>query len=220
MQNSSPPAAPQTPGGDAPGVMIRIGSLGREIATDALRLVRVELEAELSKASRERGKLQAQLERKGGDDPALEARIDKLDADVIRLQSGISEISEKIVQIEPGASQGPRGTPGTRPPDFPFDRRDSGIPEDMIISILGIIFIGFPLAIAFARIIWKRAGNVPSPSPALVPDTSRRFDHLEQSVDAIAIEVERISENQRYLTKLLSEGRQVAVGSGDPSKSH
>lgn len=32
-----------------------------------------------------------------------------------------------------------------------------------------------------------------------------RLRHLEQAVDAIAIEVERISEGQRYATKLLSE---------------
>jgi len=32
-----------------------------------------------------------------------------------------------------------------------------------------------------------------------------RLRHLEQSVDAIAIEIERISENQRFTTKLLSD---------------
>ena len=32
-----------------------------------------------------------------------------------------------------------------------------------------------------------------------------RLRHLEQSVDAIAIEIERISEGQRFTTKLLAE---------------
>ncbi|HKW45943.1 MAG TPA: hypothetical protein VJN70_00800 [Gemmatimonadaceae bacterium] len=32
-----------------------------------------------------------------------------------------------------------------------------------------------------------------------------RLRHLEQAVDAIAIEVERISEGQRFATKLLTE---------------
>jgi hypothetical protein len=32
-----------------------------------------------------------------------------------------------------------------------------------------------------------------------------RLQHLEQAIDAIAIEIERISENQRFTTKLLSE---------------
>ncbi len=32
-----------------------------------------------------------------------------------------------------------------------------------------------------------------------------RLDHLQQSVDAVAIEVERIGEGQRYATKLAAE---------------
>lgn len=34
---------------------------------------------------------------------------------------------------------------------------------------------------------------------------SDRLDHLQQSVDAVAIEVERIGEGQRYATKLAAE---------------
>lgn len=33
----------------------------------------------------------------------------------------------------------------------------------------------------------------------------KRMQHLEQAIDAIAIEVERISEGQRYTTKLLAD---------------
>ena len=40
------------------------------------------------------------------------------------------------------------------------------------------------------------------PPPALNDD---RLEHLQQSVDAIAIEVERIAEAQRFTTKLLAE---------------
>jgi hypothetical protein len=32
-----------------------------------------------------------------------------------------------------------------------------------------------------------------------------RLERMEQSIDAIAVEVERISEGQRFTTKLLSE---------------
>jgi hypothetical protein len=42
----------------------------------------------------------------------------------------------------------------------------------------------------------------------LPPPTAQhddRLEHLQQSVDAIAIEVERIAEGQRFTTKLLSE---------------
>ena len=36
-------------------------------------------------------------------------------------------------------------------------------------------------------------------------DPDERLEHLQQSVDAIAIEVERIAEGQRYTVKLLAE---------------
>jgi 3-hydroxymyristoyl/3-hydroxydecanoyl-(acyl carrier protein) dehydratase len=35
--------------------------------------------------------------------------------------------------------------------------------------------------------------------------TDARFERLEQAVESIAIEVERVSEGQRFVTKLLSE---------------
>ncbi len=39
----------------------------------------------------------------------------------------------------------------------------------------------------------------------IAPDVTSRLERIEQAVDAIAIEVERISEGQRFTTKLLTE---------------
>ncbi|HEY2379132.1 MAG TPA: hypothetical protein VGH98_24335 [Gemmatimonadaceae bacterium] len=52
-----------------------------------------------------------------------------------------------------------------------------------------------------ARVILLRAHRAPQRPPL----DENRLQHLEQAVDAIAIEVERISEGQRYTTKLLAE---------------
>jgi hypothetical protein len=52
-----------------------------------------------------------------------------------------------------------------------------------------------------ARVILLRAQR----SAQRPPIDENRLQHLEQAVDAIAIEVERISEGQRYTTKLLSD---------------
>jgi hypothetical protein len=38
-----------------------------------------------------------------------------------------------------------------------------------------------------------------------------RIERIEQAVDSIAVEVERISENQRFTTKLLSEREGVVL---------
>ena len=56
-----------------------------------------------------------------------------------------------------------------------------------------------PLARAWAKRLEKRAdGQIPS-------EVSSRLERMEQAIDSIAVEVERISEGQRYTTKLLSD---------------
>ena len=52
-----------------------------------------------------------------------------------------------------------------------------------------------------ARVILLRANRAAQRPPI----DENRLRHLEQAVDAIAIEVERISEGQRFTTKLLTE---------------
>ena len=39
----------------------------------------------------------------------------------------------------------------------------------------------------------------------LIPPSDQRLEHLQESVDAIAVEVERIAEAQRFSAKLLAE---------------
>jgi hypothetical protein len=52
-----------------------------------------------------------------------------------------------------------------------------------------------------ARLLLMRAKRLAERPP--VQDD--RLEHLEQAVDAIAIEIERISEAQRFQTKLLAD---------------
>ncbi|MEP6493364.1 MAG: hypothetical protein ABJF01_11845 [bacterium] len=52
------------------------------------------------------------------------------------------------------------------------------------------------------KVIW-RSKLPPAARPSRIDDD--RFERLEQAVDSIAIEVERISESQRFAVKLLAE---------------
>ena len=81
-----------------------------------------------------------------------------------------------------------------------------GQKEIMTLSVLSIVLIWFPLAFAAARSLWKRS-NRPGLPPTAFTETAQRLERLEASVDAIAIEIERISEGQRFVTKLLSESQ-------------
>jgi hypothetical protein len=49
------------------------------------------------------------------------------------------------------------------------------------------------------------AGSIREELTALRQDQSETLNRVEQAVDAIAIELERVGEGQRFLTKMLSE---------------
>lgn len=76
-----------------------------------------------------------------------------------------------------------------------------------IISVVLTIFVGAPLAIGYSYRTYFRA---PRGDDRLTRETADRLARLEAAVDAIAVEVERISEGQRFVTKLLAESRPVA----------
>jgi hypothetical protein len=46
-----------------------------------------------------------------------------------------------------------------------------------------------------------------SRNPRIPSEIVARLERMEQAIDSVAVEVERISEGQRFTTKLLSEGR-------------
>jgi hypothetical protein len=60
--------------------------------------------------------------------------------------------------------------------------------------------IGVPVARAYARRIERGPRE-----PSMPPELQSRLERMEQALDSIAIEVERISEGQRFTTKLLAE---------------
>jgi hypothetical protein len=72
------------------------------------------------------------------------------------------------------------------------------VPITLFIS-MGVTAIGYPLARAYAKRMER--GDVPQ----IPSDVSGRLERMEQAIDSIAVEVERISEGQRFTTKLLAE---------------
>jgi hypothetical protein len=76
----------------------------------------------------------------------------------------------------------------------------------LAIGCAPIIAIGMPIARAYARRLEAK------PTGSISGDVAARLQRMEQAIDSIAIEVERISEGQRFTTKLLAE-RVPAPGS-------
>jgi hypothetical protein len=125
------------------------------------------------------------------------------------IREAIQDIRE---QVQEARAEGraitiqPRGEGITIQPPF-----ENVIPREAVdISIaffvsMAFIIVGLPIARAFARRMDRR-GETASAS-----EIAPRLDRIEQAVEAIAIEVERVSEGQRYTTKSIAELRGLPV---------
>ena len=79
---------------------------------------------------------------------------------------------------------------------------------EAIVAVFGIIFgttsvVGVAWAAAYGAVKYRKAA---SPVPdAFLARIEQRMDRIEQAIDAVAVEIERVSEGQRFTTKLLSD---------------
>jgi len=81
----------------------------------------------------------------------------------------------------------------------------------VLFVCIAFTVVGLPIAKAYAR-------RMERPEPrTLPPELSSRLEHMEQAIDSIAVEVERITEGQRFTTKLLAE-RNSSAASGAPER--
>lgn len=90
-----------------------------------------------------------------------------------------------------------------------------------LINFAGLIYagaMGEPMHAAVHAVLTVLGGVMygvltlrsPSKTPALSEETTERLKQLEQSVDALAIGVERVGEAQRYQTKIIDEKNKKA----------
>ncbi len=77
-------------------------------------------------------------------------------------------------------------------------------------AMVTVVSIGVPIARAWARRLERGPQRLDLP-----PETNARLERMEQAIDAIAVEVERISEGQRFTTKLLAERPTPGLGAGE-----
>lgn len=113
-----------------------------------------------------------------------------------------NEIRERIRDGINNGLQTEAGT--TQPPPY---RQDEQIPKE-VIPILGIVFgslvviiLGYPIVRLFTRIAEKAADK----SLLRASDVQNQLKTLQNSIDTMAIEIERISESQRFQDRLLAE---------------
>jgi hypothetical protein len=199
-----PPQAPTTPSRPvvviegAPGAgTINIPMTSRDLAV--LKARREELSNQLQSVDGRRSRLLSQLRQ--NDDPTaakgLQDRLALLDARQLQLESDLAETGRQL-------SSAPAGMVASTGIGASFAGFGSG--QLLALSIVAVIFVLAPLAIGLARTLWRRSSR-PALPPAVFDEAAQRLERVEAAVDAIAIEIERISEGQRFVTKLLSEGQ-------------
>ena len=178
---------------------------------EAYRAQRRELMSQLDELQSTRREITAQMEDFGPADDArkpLETRLADIDARIATVDGMLASNAAQISQAA--------GIPGAvvEPPQI----IRQGPPEE--VFVVGTIFMLvtlLPISLAFARRIWRRSAVAVTSFPRELAD---RLLRIEQGLEATSLEVERIGEGQRFLTRLFTEGEGTrALSGGSAQKS-
>jgi hypothetical protein len=142
--------------------------------------------------------------------PGLERRMSELDDRIIALEREITNTGLRLTSTSPEILSQAAQVSSNRGDIDPNVLANNIVDEIVPIVAIVSIFVLAPIGLAISRLIWKRA-SAPRRAP-VDTGTQQRLEGLQQSVDTIAIEVERISEGQRFVTKLLSDRERSLLG--------
>jgi hypothetical protein len=197
----APPATPMAPrtvviSQDGKTTTITVPRTRGEIA--ALISQREAISDQLNNVSDRRHELSQELQ--GTVDPVarqgLEDRIRVLDQRILQLENDLGATGRQL------AGAPPNMVATTEYGMAPRDRGDD-FPQGMAVG--GGVVVGFCALVYFlSRRRARRQASRARPA-GLTDDSGQRLQRLEQGMEAIAIEIERISEGQRFVTKLLSQ---------------
>jgi hypothetical protein len=203
------PAVPQPP---APPTPISAADLARTSNSPAevlkaAKAARSELRNQLDRLQDQQRDITNQLSDEGTPAAArtgLEARLKDIDARIAATDAQIAQADANVVKAT--------AVPGSIVPEpEPPRNNDEAL---VAIPVVFTLFVLAPIAVAYARRIWKRGSQVAAPISREVTD---RLDQLSQSVESIALEVERIGEGQRFVTKVMTESnRALGAGAAQP----
>jgi hypothetical protein len=186
-----PQATVEVPQAGTPVAPARTAPTATEMY-EAARLARGELRNQREELVSDRRRIREQLNGATNevDRKSLEGRLVATDARIADVEK---QLAAADLQVATSAA-----VPGViiQPPN------NSPDPEDIIGMAMGFsLVLLFPLSVAYARRIWRRSAA----PPALPPEFNDRMSNLERGIEAVAIEVERVGEGQRFVTQLLAE---------------
>jgi hypothetical protein len=188
-------------------------------AAQAAQAARVELareaqqariDAEMARVRAEMARAQAERARAVGELAQAQARGELRDVRVTRGPDGHTVVTlpnGRTISIDASAA-------GTSPDEL---LHEAGVPlppareapiDFVRLGLGGALLCGLLALVWYvARVTGRRAASTPAPA---LSDVDARLRRIEHAVDAIAVEVERVSEAQRFAAGLLAE-RAAAV---------
>lgn len=208
---------PQTTQADAQAPVAPTPAPGQPVATSAppapvgpisseqaefLRTRRSALSSQLESAQERRDDVAEQLrsnETQASERPGLQKRLEVLDDRLVELERDIALNGQQLANAPARRSES--STQPARSQGNPFNRMNPNL-----MTVLGFVLL-MPLAIQFARRMFgPNSARFDRQAKADAAALRDRMDKMESAVDAVAIEVERIGEGQRFLTQAMTEG--------------
>ena len=197
------PAAPPAPA--APPVIVdgQLRTLdaapGAHELLMAMQAQRDELREQLQQLEGKREEITEQIREnrsQGMDISGLEQRVKEIDGRISAIDQQIAMADAAVAKAAavPGAVVAPLPDPFVAhqgPPDGAF-----------VMGGLFIVFVLMPIALAFSRRLWRRGAAT---TPALPADVNDRLRAIEHAVESVAVEVERIGEGQRFMSRVFTE---------------
>ena len=186
---------------------------------EGLTLQRSELRSQLKELNRRRNELDEQRQvATNAARPGIEARIAEIDARTARLDQQIASLDDQIAAGAARLSAAGEGTnvvvtgpdpqvirvPEIHIPPMDFGGRSR---RNEMRDVAGFMALEAVLLALVGVVFWRSAmKRMRDQFERMIQSQSQQISQMQNAVDVIGIEVERISEGQRYVTKVLSDG--------------
>lgn len=212
----APPAPPPAQGSAVIAGEVPVGTPISQLQGLSYR----ELQARLSELRNQRSDLASRREAlasnyensTGANREGMGARLTELDNNIVMYEREIAAVGREMAVKAPlrGSNTGQQ-TGNTNPYND----------DDMAGAVFGT-FLTTTLVLFFVMRKFMRrkygGGRMASPTQPDMIQSNERLDRIEQAVDTIAVEIERVSENQRFMTRLMTE-TQLGATLNDVRKS-
>jgi hypothetical protein len=191
-QPTNPVPVAVVPAPTAPAAAASTNYVG--LSYQQLRAIRDELSSQRQTLANRRDAISRSYEgATGANREGIGSRLTVLDNNIITLENQIADVGARMANAKPST--------GT------LDSQNSnGWTSDKVANFGFSIFLATALVTAYVMRRFARRRMLRTPQPTLGQGVSNeRLERIEQAVDTIAVEIERVSENQRFMTRLMTE---------------